>query len=280
MANYQTYKKINGTDAILNNTVGPGQVTGVSTGVAHQLYVYNCCHYDANNGGCCLAWTVPALTTTVRFELTGGGGSGSPGQCCANGPSGGSGAYAVKTMHSYKGDFTAASTQYTICAGGSTRCSCCSNCTNCWCCGVRGCRSYVTGGSNLSGFCAEGGTYGFHMCANLGCYSCSHIQQCDSCLLRCACWNGADWGAQGASGHRQQNHYCHGTVWSISGPSVSPWASNSQHTVDRCSHGSQQACCSGHSIFPGGGGHSPFNDGSCCWSGWGQGGLVVVSYWQ
>ena len=280
MANYQTYKKINGTDAILNNTVGPGQVTGVSTGVAHQCFVYNCCHYDANNGGCCLAWTVPALTTTVRFELTGGGGSGSPGQCCASGPSGGSGAYAVKTMHSYKGDFTAASTQYTICAGGSTRCSCCSNCTNCWCCGVRGCRSYVTGGSNLSGFCAEGGTYGFHMCANLGCYSCSHIQQCDTCLQRCACWNGADWGAQGASGHRQQNHYCHGTVWSIAGPSVSPWASNSQHTVDRCSHGSQQACCSGHSIFPGGGGHSPFNDGSCCWSGWGQGGLVVVSYWQ
>ena len=280
MANYQTYKKINGTDAILNNTVGPGQVTGVSTGVAHQCFVYNCCHYDANNGGCCLAWTVPALTTTVRFELTGGGGSGSPGQCCASGPSGGSGAYAVKTMHSYKGDFTAASTQYTICAGGSTRCSCCTNCTNCWCCGVRGCRSYVTGGNNLSGFCAEGGTYGFHMCANLGCYSCSHIQQCDSCLLRCACWNGADWGAQGASGHRQQNHYCHGTVWSISGPSVSPWASNSQHTVDRCSHGSQQACCSGHSIFPGGGGHSPFNDGGCCFSGWGQGGLVVISYWQ
>ena len=280
MANYQTYKKINGTDAILNNTVGPGQVTGVSTGVAHQCFVYNCCHYDANNGGCCLAWTVPALTTTVRFELTGGGGSGSPGQCCASGPSGGSGAYAVKTMHSYKGDFTAASTQYTVCAGGSTRCSCCTNCTNCWCCGVRGCRSYVTGGSNLSGFCAEGGTYGFHMCANLGCYSCSHIQQCDTCLLRCACWNGADWGAQGASGHRQQNHYCHGTVWSIAGPSVSPWASSSQHTVDRCSHGSQQACCSGHSIFPGGGGHSPFNDGGCCFSGWGQGGLVVISYWQ
>jgi len=118
------------------------------------------------------------------------------------------------------------------------------------------------------------------MCANLGCYSCSHIQQCDTCLLRCSCWAGADWGAQGASGHRIQNHYCHGTVWSQAGPAVSPWASSSQYTVDRCSHGSQQACCNGHSIFPGGGGHSPFNDGSCCWSGWGQSGLVVISYWQ
>ncbi len=280
MANYQTYKKINGTDAILNNSVGPGQVTGVSTGVAHQIYVYNCCHYDSDNGGCCLLWTVPALTTTVRFELTGGGGSGSPGHCCGSGPSAGSGAYAVKTQHSYKGDFTANSTQYTVCAGGSTRCSCCGQCTNCACCGVRGCRSYVTGGSNLSGFCAEGGTWGFHMCANLGCYSCSPLSQCDRCLVRCSCWNGADWGAQGASGHRIQNHYCHGTVWSVAGPSVSPWASNSQYTVDRCSHGSQQGCCSGHSIFPGGGGHSPFNDGGCCWGGWGQGGLVVVSYWQ
>lgn len=294
MADYQSYKKLQGGLALAANSVGPGQVSGVSTGVAHQFFLYDCCWYDADNGGCCLLWTVPAQTTTVRFELTGGGGSGCPGACCTNGPAGGSGAFAIKTLHSYRGDFTAGTTQFTVCAGGTTSCSCCGQCHGNNCCGRRGCRSYVTGG-NLSNFCVDGGIWGFHMCGELGCYSCSHIQQCDTCLLRCAHFCGTcranageggiqasshDWGVQGVSGHRKQNHYCQASTHNISGTPVSPWAAYSSSAVDNCSHGNQQGCCKGHTMFPAGGGHSPFTDGSCCWGSWGGGGLVVVSYWQ
>ena len=102
MANYQTYKQIQGDQALIANSVGPGQVTGVSTGVAHQFFLYNNNYWSVSNGGCCLNWTVPPLTTSVRFELTSGGGTGSIGACCSNGPSGGAGAYATKTLFAYR----------------------------------------------------------------------------------------------------------------------------------------------------------------------------------
>ena len=76
MANYQSYKQIQGDAAVIPSSLGPGQVVGLSTGVAHQFFVFNGNHYSGCNGGCCLLWTVPSRATTVRFELTGGGGSG------------------------------------------------------------------------------------------------------------------------------------------------------------------------------------------------------------
>jgi len=281
MANYQTYKKINGSDAILNNSVGPGQVTGVSTGVAHQIWACSNNeqnHYDACSGGCCILWTVPALTTTVRFELTGGGGSGSPGTCCGNGVVGGSGSYAVKTLHSYKGDFTAGSTQYTICAGTSSRCSCCGFNGGNNCCGSRGCPSYVNG-SGLSNFCAAGGAWGWHQCGG-GCYSCTLHRQCNECIETCVTFCGADHGIKGIAGSRHNVQYCQTDNYGMSGSGVGPYAAGSHMGLDACTGGQQHGCCKGHSFFPGGAGFSPFTDGSCCWGGFGAAGLVVISYWQ
>ena len=281
MANYQSYKKIDGGSAILSNSITATQTTGLAEGKAFQFYVYDTDITTVNNGGRCCLWTVPAGTTMIRFEATGGGGSGSIGACCSNGIPGGTGAYAVKTLCASGGQFTPGSTQYTICAGGSTRCSCCRQCTACACCGVRGCRSFVSG-SSMSNFCAEGGSHGWHQCTG-GCHSCSQQRQwVNACWGTCACFRDADFGIMGNQASRQNNNECRGDWWQYSASTVGPWGGGAgQKGTDQCT-GSPwfQGCCLGHPVFPGGGGFAPFTDGSCCWGGWGYGGLVVVSYWQ
>lgn len=295
MANYQSYKKIQGDSALIANSVGPGQVSGISTGVAHQFFLYNSNQYDACTGGCCLLWTVPAQTTTVRFELTGGGGSGSIGLCCSNGPSGGSGSYATKTIFKHCNHFTPGTSRYTVCAGGSGYCSCCGYSHGYNCCGTKGCTSFVEpydgGAGGMSNFCAEGGTWGYHLCGG-GCYSCSHVSQCANCISTTSCPYGvrgyhADapdqvlgFGIRGVEGSRRNGYDCHDSHASWTGSGVGPWSAGMVLGADVCSKGNAQGCCRSASIFPGGGGHSPFDDGSCCWGGFGQSGLVVVSYWE
>ena len=280
MADYQSYKQINGGLAVAANSLGPAQVSGFSTAVTCQFYLCHCDYWNHANGGCCLAWTVPGKALTVRFEVTAGGGSGSISTCCHNGPGGGGGSYAVKEQFQHKGDFTSGSTVYTICSGGSSQCSCCGFNTGCACCGRRGCKSYVTGGT-LSNFCAEGGAYGWHACSG-GCYSCHSTWQCCRCWGTTSCFYGADFGIRGTSPGRRQNQYCMGSDWSYSTMGAGPWGGSggTQPNVDNCSHGTEHGCCRGHSIFPGGGGASSYTDGSCCWGGFGQGGLVVVTYWS
>ena len=85
MADYQTFKKIDADDAFLDQSVGPGTVTGVATGIVCRSFFFNCCHNVPCNGGCCYLWTVPKSVTTIQFEIISGGGSGSPGRCCGNG---------------------------------------------------------------------------------------------------------------------------------------------------------------------------------------------------
>ena len=288
MANYQSYKKIDGADAILPATLGPTQVTGFGQGIANQFFLYHDNRYDASTAGCCLLWTVPTGTTTIRFELTGGGGSGSIGLCCSNGPSGGSGAYATRTLFAASGHFTPGSSRYTLCAGGNGYCSCCGYNHAYNCCGTKGCTSFVVpvdgGAGGLSNFCAEGGSWGYHLCSG-GCYSCVHSAQCQICISTVACVYGADdrdrsFGIRGVSGTRQQNSYCMGSDFSFSGGGVGPYSTPSWKSQDNCSYANTHGCCKGFSMFPGGGGSSPFTDGSCCWGGFGQGGLVVVSFWQ
>lgn len=295
MANYQSYKKINGGDAILPSTVTAAQTVGLSTAVAHQFFVFNANYYDACNGGCCLLWTVPSNTRSVRFELTGGGGSGAPGICCANGPSGGSGAYATKTVFAHCGHFTPGSSRYTICAGGTGYCSCCGYSHGYNCCGTKGCTSFVVGydggAGGMSNFCADGGTWGYHLCAG-GCYSCSHMSQCCICIHHVACpydvcgAHGTSpnftkgFGIRGIVGSRRNGYDCHDSHASWTGGGVGPWSAPMALGADVCAKGNAQGCCRNETFFPGGGGHSPFDDGSCCWGGFGGAGLVVVSYWQ
>ena len=85
MADFQTYKKINGTNALIDGTVNANKTTGLSTAVVNQNYYYDCCYWSPENGGCCFLWTVPANTQTIKFEIVSGGGSGGSGE------SGGSG---------------------------------------------------------------------------------------------------------------------------------------------------------------------------------------------
>lgn len=288
MANYQSYKQIQGDQALVANSVGAGQVVGLATGVAHQFYLWHDNQVDASTAGCCLLWTVPARTTTVKFEVTGGGGSGSIGLCCSNGPSGGSGAYSTRTVFAHCNHFTAGSSRYTLCAGGNSYCSCCGYSHAYNCCGTKGCTSFVepydAGAGGMSNFCAEGGSWGYHMCSG-GCYTCLHSSQCGMCIATTACHYGANdrgcsFGICGVSGNRQQNTYCMGSDFSFTGGGVGPWAAPQIKTQDNCSYGNTHGCCKGFSLFPGGGGASPFTDGGCCWGGFGRGGLVVVSHWS
>ena len=277
MANYQSYKQIQGDVAVIANSLGPAQVSGFSTATTNQFYLCNGNHWNVNNGGCCCGWTVPGKTLTVRFELVSGGGSGSIGTCCSNGPGGSGGGYAVKTQFSHKGDFTPGSTQYTICAGGTTSCSCCGFAHGLQCCGMRGCKSYVTGGT-LSNFCVNGGSYGYHQCGG-GCYDCTFTTQCCYCWGSTSCFYGSDFGIRGYLPGRIQNQYCLGSTWSQMGGSPGPWGATFNQTASACSSGSQYGCARGHSLFPGGGGATPHTEGSCCWGGWGAGGLVVVTHY-
>lgn len=296
MANYQSYKQLQGDAAVIPSSLGPGQVVGLSTGVAHQFFLFDGSnHYGASTPGCCLLWTVPARATTVRFELTGGGGSGAPGVCCANGPAGGSGSYATKTIFGHCNHFTPGSSRYTICAGGNSNCSCCGYSHAYNCCGTKGCTSFVTpvdgGAGGMSNFCAEGGSWGWHQCAGF-CYACSQQSQCNICISTTSCPRNVQaantqgpsfvdgFGIRGVHGKKFNNSYCMGTMYPQTGGGVGPWGAPTTTGDDSCSTGNAQGCCRGQSFFPGGAGMSPFNDGSCCWGGFGQGGLVVVQYWE
>lgn len=102
------------------------------------------------NGVCCL-WTVPAGTTSVTFELWGGGGAGGSGYCAWPMASGGGGSYARRTVE------TSAGCQYTICAAARSG-RCCGNVT-----GPGGNTTFVSG-SGISTTCALGGIGGYNCC--------------------------------------------------------------------------------------------------------------------
>ena len=293
MADYQSFKKIDASDAFINGTVGPTKVSGVSTGIVCRMFYFNCCHNIPCNGGCCYLWTVPNGVTTIQFEIVSGGGSGSGARCCGNGPGygGGGGGYATKMQYANCGHFTAGSTQYTICAGSTSRCSCCGCCHGRTGCGFYGCPSFVLGGG-LGTFCMQGGSYSTHRCTN-SCYSCLKIAQRTNCFNACsAAWPDArtkpdsqnpenEFYICGLSGGELKHVDCHSFSWSVSSGPVGPWQQGGNFGVSRCSTARVRGCCSAPSLFPGGGGHNANTcDGNQCWGDWGGGGLVVVTTWS
>lgn len=112
-----------------------------------------------STSGVCCAWTVPAGSQNVTFEIWGGGGGGgNPGtncDCCSRGGSGAGGGYSKVTIATTPG------TVYTICAGpgGVSTQGWGSYCGIC-CNGCAGGTSFVTG-TGLSNFCATGGAGGY-----------------------------------------------------------------------------------------------------------------------
>ena len=250
----------------------------------NEFYVYNANHWTPVNGGQCCLWTVPAGTTSIQFEiLSGGGPGGSSGGDYDHGVGGAGGNYTMKSLKKSGGAFQGGCT-YTICAAGTSDCSCCCSCNmNC----RHGCVSYVTG-PGLTNFCAiggMGGTTSWDMTSN--CYNC-HIgnTQCSVGNYNAGWANyscntptyGGDVEFRGTTGGFVRQYDCcsqaYSTAGAPSGPFTAPHGSSGK---GRCV--GNWACCSAHSAFPGGGGAGHATDATdACWGGFGAGGLVKVTY--
>jgi hypothetical protein len=126
-------------------------------------------------------WVVPTGVTKAKFEIWGGGGNGSPANCCMYGPNGGSGAYAYKEINVTAGDV------YTMCACNLCQQFCCMNGGSCdpgtigtFMFGCRGSNAGITG-NGLTNFCAEGGNGGVALArwvANETAYRCMIEHSC------------------------------------------------------------------------------------------------------
>ena len=147
MATYASYKTLT-ADNFQDNSITAAKLGAGAGNKYCVLWVYNergmycqacsdagdCC--EQANGKCCY-WTVPANTSKVVFEIWSGGGGGAGATCCNNcthsaGGSGGN--YGVKTISTCPG------CTYSICAGGTWRCSKSHTCV-----AGMGCKSYVNG---------------------------------------------------------------------------------------------------------------------------------------
>ncbi|ATV46236.1 hypothetical protein [Lake Baikal phage Baikal-20-5m-C28] len=250
-----------------------------------EFYVYNPDHWTVLNGGKCCLWTVPTGTTSIKFEiLSGGGPGGSSGGDYDVGIGGQGGNYTVKTITRNVAAFIDGS-QYTICAAGTSDCSCCCSCNmNC----KHGCTSYVTG-LGLSNFCAIGGMGGSTSWDVMsGCYNCFiGNATCDLGNYNAGWVNhvcnsptyGGDIEFRGSSGsmRRTQPDCCadiHGVAGSPAGPFAAWHGIGGKHACM-----GNHACCSHHSSWPGGGGAAHITAATpACSGAWGAGGLVRVTY--
>jgi len=250
----------------------------------NEFWVYSPNHWTVLNGGRCCAWTVPAGTTSIKFEvLSGGGPGGSSGGDNDFGVGGSGGNFTTKVLTKSAGQFVAGCV-YTICAAGTSDCSCCCMCgVNC----RHGCKSFVIG-QGLSNFCAQGGTGGstnWDMVSN--CYNCfignvqCNVGQYNAGWINCYC-NEATFGGdiefRGTSGSMNAEYSCCADRFSVAGIPTGPF--KSAHGVSgkhACTGGA--ACCSAHSVFPAGGG-AGHNTASVsgCWGSFGAGGLVKITY--
>jgi len=286
---------MDGQQTVLDNTVIAGQATlqgiidaGIQSEPQKHFYIYNTNHWSVTNGGCCLHWTVPTGTQIITFEiLSGGGPGGSAGHDYDIGHGGAGGNYNEKTICLEAGHFNSSAgseSAYTLCAGGTSQCSCCTTCNRAC---RHGCTSYVNG-PGLSNFCSiggHGGSTSWDVMSN--CYNC-HIgnAQCDRGNYN-AGWvshncndatRGGDMCFRGINSSFHKEYDCCTHIGTTTGGPAGPF------TVSGTGIGKQwctgnSACCSAHSAFPGGGGAgSSHGAGTPCTGGFGAGGLVKVTY--
>ena len=275
MATYSSYKKLQ-DDQIPDNVVntanirpGDGNNYGVQWVYPERAML---CHSCANNSGCvcqacgrCCEWVVPSNVGTVTFEIWSGGG-GATGNtccgCCSHSIGGAGGNYAVKTVDTSPG------CTYTVCSGGSWRCSKAHNCT-----AGMGCRSYVTG-FGLDNFCTHGGCPGW-MCNGDAWGPRTNSAQCANCGV-CGIF-GADFGIMGTVGAmfgRGYRHCMHKTSFTGQAPFIGKMYAGGTRNA--------QCQCGCYVNFPSGGGTSGLsacrstNAQMCCAGGVGQGGAGIV----
>ena len=218
-------------------------------------------HYSGHQ----CAWTVPADTKGIKFEMYGGGASGWGACCCMMvGLPGGAGGYVVKHLNLEDGDFVGDGTDvYQICSAGS---GCCHPHSGV----ARGHTSYVTG-PGLSNYCATGGSVGQIQCHSFNCYTCCHT------CFNCAPVYGGDYGMGGRSSWFHSNHYCADGLWQVASGAPGPLGTGDAHSPDACTFGMHSG---GSVASPGVGGYSGMTSGSCCCGKAGGGGAVVVTYWS
>ena len=261
--------------------------TNTTTDVKH-FYIYNTSHWSNLNGGCCLQWTVPEGVSILNFEiLSGGGPGGSSGYDYDIGHGGAGGNYNEKTLCREAGHFNSIAGQqsvYTLCAGGSSQCSCCTTCNrNC----RHGCTSFVNG-DGLSNFCAIGGHGGSTSWDVMSaCYNCFRGNvQCDIGNYS-AGWTtnncneaayGGDMCFRGIAGSYQRGYDCCNEVQNHNGGPAGPYTVSGSGIGGNACTG-EAACCHSHSAFPGGGGTGASHaTGTPCVGGFGAGGLIKVTY--
>jgi len=249
-----------------------------------EVYVYNGNHWSPANGGRCCGWVVPTGTTSIKFEiLSGGGPGGSSGGDYDYGIGGQGGNYTAKTLQKSVHGFTDGQT-YTVCAAGTSDCSCCCSCNvNC----RHGCTGWVQG-TGLSNFCAIGGMGGPTIWDKMSqCYNC-HIGnvQCNLGLYNSS-WQanacnsptyGGDMEFRGTAGSMNREYSCCADHFSVAGsPSGPISAAHGIGGKHPCV--GNLACCSAHAAYPGGGGagHTTMSS-NACWGSFGAGGLVKITY--
>ena len=186
-------------------------------------------------------------------------------------------------------------TCFTLCAGGTSNCSCCCSCHDSC---RHGCPSYVCqyySGcpiclSSICNMCAVGGRGGYTMTdVNSNCYNCSTSStQCSksnynngwgNCLCSCPGWKNADYGFPGSAGGTYKDYDCCQNMHSWAGAPVGPFSHSGINGFSQKWCWSGEACLSGHSEFPGGGGAANMVGSSTgCVGGFGAGGLIKVTY--
>ena len=116
MANYSSYKKINGSQ-IQDGIIDDNMINSNTLNNFGVKWFYGIpCRCSA---GCCCNWSVPSQVKRLHWELWGSGGNGA-GSCacnrCHHFRGAGGGTYGSKTIQTTPG------CSYTVCASGVYRC--------------------------------------------------------------------------------------------------------------------------------------------------------------
>jgi len=227
----------------------------------NEIYVYDPATIDnADNGGTCCLYTVPASTTWMGVELWGAGGSGAGVCCCMGGWPGGSGSYTRKIISVTPG------ATYTICSGGTGTCHYDTSG------GPVGHPSYVydvTAAVNVA--CASGGTRGCAVCHHM--MNCSY-QGCRMAPCGCTCGTLSICGVTGSS---HGSPYCAGGSWNYMPSAPFTGSAMARNSKDGCSGMCGGCCNGGYASFPGGGGPTSFSHTTGpFYGGPGGAGLVII----
>jgi hypothetical protein len=228
-----------------------------------SFYVYGTSLGD-QSGFCCRVCIPPNYNTAV-VEVWGGGANGG-GACCCQWP------YSAPSPGSYVySHFTVVPGNcYRLCAAGSYNCAT-------TCCGCTGIASYVfLENTSTTCACAHGGLAGCQLCffKNSSCYGICIASEAYSdtnigCISVCGTRGASLTGACLSDAHE----------WAPGTPKL---GQNTRIGSTHCqTQWTRSGCDKLRNSWPGGTGNGGSScGGGCCWSGWGSGGLIIMTLYQ